>query len=151
MHWDLTKACFRCVFRLIRKQYFRRTLWGYSSNSGLFRLPEWWEEYLTSGQGSSKERSPVGSRISELLFLGVPGTATEQLRTGGFKRNSSSFDRAPKLRDSVLLNSFESLLSYSPFSLFRNLGDVFLSHFWIKRVLRLIIPGIFSCFSPNCC
>ena len=89
-------------------------LWGYSSKSGLFRFPEWWEENPTSGQGSSTERSPVGSRLSELLFLDVPGTATEQLRTCGFRRNSSSFDRAPKIRDSVLLNSFESFLVNLP-------------------------------------
>ena len=46
------------------------------------------------------------SRFSEFLFLDVPGTATEQVRTCGFRRNSSSFDKAPKIRDSVLLNSF---------------------------------------------
>ena len=27
-------------------------LWGYSSTSGLFMWPGWWEENLTSGQGS---------------------------------------------------------------------------------------------------
>ena len=89
-------------------------LWGYSSTSGLFRLPEWWQENLTSGQGSSRGRSPVGSRFSELLFLDVPGTATEQVRTCGFRRNSSSFDRATKIRDSVLVNSFESFLVTLP-------------------------------------
>ena len=127
------------------------TMWGYSSTPGLFRLPEWWEENLTSGQGSSKERSPVGSRFSEMLILDVPGTATEQVRTCGFRRKSSSFDKAPKIRDSVLLNSFESFFSYSPFNLFRNLGDVFLSHFWIKFILWLIIPGLLRCFSRNFC
>ena len=90
------------------------TMWGYSSTSELFRIPEWWEENLASGQGASKERSPVGSWISKLLFLDVPGTATEEVRTCGFRRNSSSFDRAPKIRDSVLLNSFESFLVTLP-------------------------------------
>ena len=89
-------------------------LWGSSSVSGLFRLPEWWEENLTSGQGSSEERFQVISRFSELLILDVPGTATEQVRTCGFRRNSSSFDSAPKIRDSVLLNSFQSFLVILP-------------------------------------
>ena len=60
------------------------------------------------------ERSPVGSRFSELLFLDVHGTATEQVRTCGFRRNSSSFDRALKIRDSVLLNSFQRFLVTLP-------------------------------------
>ena len=83
---------------------------GYSSISELFRLPEWWEEILASGQGSFGERSPLGSRFPELLFLDVPGTATEQVRTCGFRRNSSSLNKVPKIRDSVRLNSFESFL-----------------------------------------
>ena len=53
---------------------------------------------------------PVVSRFSELLFLDLPGTATEQVRTCGFRRNSSSFDKVPKIRDFLLLNSFESFL-----------------------------------------
>ena len=38
----------------------------------------------------------------------------EQVRTCGFRRNSSSFDRAPKIRDFVRLNSFESFLVTVP-------------------------------------
>ena len=83
-------------------------LWGYSSTSELFRLPEWWEEILASGQGSFGERSPLGSRFPESPFLVVPGTATEQVRTCGLRRISSSLDRAPKIRDTVRLNLFES-------------------------------------------
>ena len=50
----------------------------------------------------------------DYLFLVFPGTATEQVRTCGFRRNSSCFDRAPKIRDSVRLNSFESFLVTLP-------------------------------------
>ena len=64
-------------------------LWGWSSVSGLFIRPEWWQKYPTSGQGSSEERSPVVSRFSEILFLDVPGTATEQVRTCGLRRSLS--------------------------------------------------------------
>ena len=77
----------------------------------------------------------MGSRFSELLFMDVPGTAIGHVRTSGFRRNSSSFDKVPKIRDCVLVNSFESFFSYSPFNLFGNLGDIVLSQFWVKRVL----------------
>ena len=83
-------------------------LWGYSSTSQLFRFKKWWEETIASGQGSSGERSPLGSRFLESLFLGVPGTATEQVRSCGFRRISSSLDRTPKIRNSDRLISFES-------------------------------------------
>ena len=89
-------------------------MWGYSSTSELFRLSEWWEEIIASGQGSFGERSPLGSWFPESLSLVVSGTATEQVRTCGFRRNSSSLDRAPKIRDSVRLNSFESFLVTFP-------------------------------------
>ena len=89
-------------------------VWWDSSSSESFRLPEWWEENTASRQGSFRERSPKGSRLAESLFLDVPGTAAEQVRTCGFRRNSSSLDKAPKIRDSVRLNSFESLLVTLP-------------------------------------
>ena len=106
-----------------------RNLWGYSSTSELCRWPEWWEEYATSGQGSFREWSPVGSRFSELLFLEFPGTATEQVRTCGFGRNSSSLDRAPKIRDSVRLNSLENFLVTLPSISSETWEMYFLSHF----------------------
>ena len=42
---------------------------------------------------------------------------------------------------------FWEFFSHSPFNLFRDLGDVFLSHSWIKCVLWLTVPGNFRCFS----
>ena len=56
----------------------------------------------------------MGSRFSESLFLDVLGTATEQVQTCEFRRNSSSLDKAPRSRDSVLLNSLESFLVTLP-------------------------------------
>ena len=63
----------------------------------------WRKNDLASWQGSFEERSPLVSRFSEMPFLDVPGTATEQVRACGFRRSSLSFDNAPKIRDSVLL------------------------------------------------
>ena len=89
---------------------FEQKLWAYSSTSELLRLPERWEEIIASGHGSFGEWSPLGSRLPELLFLVVPGTATEQVPTCGFRRNSSNLDKAPEIRDSVRLRSFETFL-----------------------------------------
>ena len=71
-------------------------------------------ENTTSGQGLFKKWSPAGSRFSELLFLDVPGTYTEQVRICGFRINSSSLDKTPKMRDYVRLNSWESFLVTLP-------------------------------------
>ena len=59
------------------------------------------------------------SRFSELLFLDVPETTTEQVQNYGLRINSSSSDKAPKMRDSVRLIfwdvsiSSETLVMYS--------------------------------------
>ena len=45
---------------------------------------------------------------------------------------------------------FQEFFSYSPFDLFKNLGDLFLSHFEVMSVLWSTVPGIFRCFSRNC-
>ena len=81
-----------------------------SSCSESFILIKWQVDNTALGQGSPREWSPVGSWFSESLFLDVPGTATEQVRTCGFWRNSSSLDKAHKMRDSVRLNFLESFL-----------------------------------------
>ena len=46
--------------------------------------------------------------------------------------------------------SFWKFSSDSPFNLFKNLGDVLLSHLWIKCVLRQTVSCIFRCFSRKC-
>ena len=40
---------------------------------------------------------------------------------------------------------------HSPFDFFRNLGNILLSYFWVNCVPWLSVPGIFRCFSRNCC
>ena len=51
-----------------------------------------------------------------------------------------------------LAEFFGNSFSDSPFNFFRILGDVLLSHSWIKCVLCLTVPlhCIFRCSSPNC-
>ena len=89
-------------------------MWWVSSCSGSFALPEWEVENNASGQGSPRERSPVGFRFSDSLFLDVPRKATEQVQNCGLRRNSSSSDKAPKMWDSFWLNFFETLLITLP-------------------------------------
>ena len=44
------------------------------------------------------------------MFRNVPVTLPERVRVCRFKRNSSNLDRAPKMRDSVLPNPWDSFL-----------------------------------------
>ena len=48
------------------------------------------------------------------MFRNFPGTVLECVRICGLKRNLSNLDRAPKMRDSVLMNSWDSFLVTSP-------------------------------------
>ena len=74
----------------------------------------WKTEDSSSGWGSFWDRSPVGSWFYASEFRDVSGTVPEFVRTCGFKRNSSSLDRAAKMRDSVLMNSRDSFLATMP-------------------------------------
>ena len=79
-----------------------------------------WIIYIT--RVASREhrfRTGIAYGFFELLFLDIPGTATEQVPTCGFRQLSSSLDRAPKMRDSVRLNSLESFLRDPPFNFLR--------------------------------
>ena len=64
--------------------------------------------------GSFWERSPLGSWFSTSAFRNVPETVPENVRTCGLKRNLSNLDRAPKMRNYVLLNSWHSFLVTLP-------------------------------------
>ena len=83
-------------------------VWEVSSVSESVRLLARQAEKSTSGWGSLWERYPLGSWFSTSAFRKVPGTVPETVRTRGFQRNSSNLDRAPKMRDYVLLNSSDS-------------------------------------------
>ena len=90
--------------------------------------------------------------FSTFVFRNVPGTVPECVRICGFKRNSSNLERTPKMRDSVLLNSWDSFFSDSAFNLLRNLCDIFLVNSKNGRVSWLAVPRMFLlCFSCNGC
>ena len=89
------------------------------------------------------ERSPVGSRISESLLLDVPGTATEQVQTCGFRRNSSSLDKAPKIRDSVWLISFQKILVTLPWIS----SKTWEMYFWAVSGSSVLCDWVFVVFS----
>ena len=89
-------------------------LWEVSSGSESVRLLERRAENSTSGWASFRERSPLGSWFSTSAFRNVPGTVPENVRICGFKGKSSNLDRAPKMQDSVLLNSWDTFLVALP-------------------------------------
>ena len=68
----------------------------------------WLRKMPASGWGSLWESSSFVPWFSTFVFRNVPGTVPERVRICWFKRNSSSLDRAPKMRDSVRLNSWDS-------------------------------------------
>ena len=70
----------------------------------------WLRKMPASGWGSLWESSSFVIRYSTFVYRNVPGTVLECVRICGFKRNSSNLDRAHKMRDSVLLNPWESFL-----------------------------------------
>ena len=62
------------------------------------------------GTGIAQGTIPSGFPVFWVVVMDVPGTPTEQVRTCGFRRNSPSLDKAPKIREPVRLNSFENFL-----------------------------------------
>ena len=74
----------------------------------------WPRNMPASGWGSLWESSSFVPWFSTFVFRNVSGTVSECVRICWFKRNSSNLDRAPKMRDSVLLNSWDSFLLNLP-------------------------------------
>ena len=74
----------------------------------------WLRKMPAAGWGSLRESSSFVPRFSTFVFRNVPGTVPECVRICGFRRNSSNLDRAPKIRDSVLLNSWDSFFVTLP-------------------------------------
>ena len=74
----------------------------------------WPRKMPASGWGSLWESSSFVPWFSTFLFRNVPGTVPECVVICWFKRNSSNLDRAPKMRDSVRLNSWDSFLVTLP-------------------------------------
>ena len=74
----------------------------------------WPRKMPASGWGSLWESSSFVPWFPTFVFRNVPGTVSEWVRIFWFKRDSSNLDRAPKMRDSVLLNSWDSFLLTLP-------------------------------------
>ena len=89
-------------------------LWEVSSGSESIKLLVRQAENSTSGRGSFWERSPLGSWFSTSVFRNVPGTVPESVRIYGFQRNSYNLGTAPKMRGSLLLNSWDRFLMTLP-------------------------------------
>ena len=70
----------------------------------------WPQKMPASGWRSLWESSSFVPWFSTFVFRNVHGTVSECVVICGFKRKSSNLDRAPKMRDSALLNSWDSFL-----------------------------------------
>ena len=93
-----------------------RNRWEVFSGSESVRLLVRQAENSTSGLGSFRERSAVGTRFPESLFLDVPRTTTEQVRTFGFGKKIVKFRKSTQeawLRPAKFLGQFFSLPSIS--------------------------------------
>ena len=130
-HWML----FRLLFR---KSYWPLSIWWkscrvLSDNRGLYMygqgLRMLWEdpsgsesdgllvlrvESSTSGWGSLWKRSLVGSQFPKSVLRDITGTVQEGVRACGCKRNSFNLNRTPTIRDSALLNFWDSFLVILP-------------------------------------
>ena len=74
----------------------------------------WPRKMPVSGWGSLWKPSSFVPWFSTFVFGNVPETFPECVVICWFKRNSSNLDRAPKMRDSVRLNSWDSFLVTLP-------------------------------------
>ena len=74
----------------------------------------WPQKLPASGWGSLSESSWFDPWFSTFVFRSVHGTVLEGVCICWFERNSSNSVRAPKMRDSVLLNSWDSFLVTLP-------------------------------------
>ena len=108
--------------------------------------------FPTSGWGLFLERCNFVSWFPTFVFREVPGTVPECLHTCGFEKNSSSLDRASKMRNFLLLNFSDSFFSHSAFNILENLCYIILIGFRNGRVCWLAVPGMFLlCSSFNGC
>ena len=74
----------------------------------------WPQKMPASGWESLWESSSFVPWFSTFVFRNVPGTVSECICICWFKRNSSNLDSAPKMRDSVRLNYWNSFLVTLP-------------------------------------
>ena len=94
------------------KTDFDKPLPGATSRPEFFVV--WLRKRPASGWGSLWESSSFAPWFSTFVFRNVHGTVPECNYICGFKRNSSNLDRAHKMRDSVLLNSWDNFLVTLP-------------------------------------
>ena len=78
-------------------------LWAVEMNRVMKKVPHF-------GVGIVWETIPSGLPVFWIIVPGCSRNSYGTIRTCKFRRSSSSFEKAPKIRDSVLLNSFESFL-----------------------------------------
>ena len=117
-----------------QKKYRDQFLQLYLSevSSGLDSCKDWLKETSTLGWGSLWKRFSFIPWFSLFEFPDVSGTWPERTRASGFRRNSSTCDKALKMRPSIVLSSW-GIFFVTPSSVF--------SDTWVKY--SSWIPGDF--------
>ena len=100
------------------------------------------------GIGTNQGTIPSGFPDIWWLFWDVPGTDPEQVRTCGF-RKSSSFDKAPKIRYSGQIKSWDSFLVSLP-SISTDTWVTYSSVIPGTNVLWLAFPSTLLCIPRDC-
>ena len=121
-------------------------MWGYSSTSELFRYVRVMRGDPHFGAAIVWGRVPIGFPVSWVV---VPGCSRNSYGTSPylwFQKKLVKFRQSTQKTRLRPAEFFWDFLSHSLFDLFRNLGDVLMSHLWIKRVSWLTLPGFFQVF-----
>ena len=111
---DLTYFWATICDSLAKQKVIKRLVWQASPGSEPVELLNRQAENSTLGWGSFYERSAAGSWFSTSVFWDAHGTVPETVRICGCKRYSSNLDKAPKMKDSVQLNSWDNFLMNLP-------------------------------------
>ena len=111
-NWNTCKA--NSFIRIAIRYFKNKILFLSRATFGPEFCVIWLRKMPASGWVSLWESSSFVPWFSTFVFRSVPGTFQECVRICGFKRNSFNLDRAPKMRDSVLLNSWDSFLVILP-------------------------------------
>ena len=153
---------FKCLVFLLAEGLTITWKFGFSVNAQVAKLIWFCERSplgasqlncsLTDRDFQFRMRIIVGTILSWYLvfYIGVSDcsrNSSGECPYPRFKRNSSNLARAPRMGDSVLLNSWDSFNSEAAFNLLRNLRDVLLSKSGNGCALWLAVPMIFLCIT----
>ena len=118
------------IWFLHQRRLLTTLFWSTVSECEFKERGELSTEVSLSVRGSFWERSSVSSRFSLSNFHKVPGAVPDCTRASEFWRNFSTFDKAPSIRLSVLLISWDNILLTLPSTLSESCVVYFTHWLW---------------------